>query len=258
MVVSSGCWCDPFVSTSHVEDVVRDLYRNRFVRSQEHWKPLPFCLLFWLEGQVKTLCFSRKHAIKGVMGNMVTAVHDVACSHTNHTSLWRSLLPDRLAKPTAEMVEAWLYLQDQTLQLKELGESDLERCVAVWRHHTVALLGQRLLCSLRQAGRGDRESRVTLLSEFSCALRKPDDFLDNLLKWRAQALPTKQVAKLKPLSHLAGGLPGTFRGRFAETLSQLAVYLRASCECAEIYAEIRELLAAGEMKPQEAEVWLFP
>lgn len=189
------------------------------------------------------------------MGNMVTAVHDVACSHTNHTSLWRSLLPDRLAKPTAEMVEAWLYLQDQTLQLKELGESDLS--VASQSGDITLLLSlAKGYCALFVKREGRQGEPSDALSEFSCALRKPDDFLDNLLKWRAQALPTKQVAKLKPLSHLAGGLPGTFRGRFAETLSQLAVYLRASCECAEIYAEIRELLAAGEMKPQEAEVWL--
>mmetsp|Transcript_119483 Transcript_119483/g.283642 ORF Transcript_119483/g.283642 Transcript_119483/m.283642 type:complete len:91 (+) Transcript_119483:89-361(+) len=57
------------------------------------------------------------------MGNTLLTTHKIACGHTDRTHLQRNLLCDRLSQPTAEMVDALLFLQDHTDELAQFGKT---------------------------------------------------------------------------------------------------------------------------------------
>jgi len=202
------------------------------------------------------------------MGNALLTTHKFACGHTDRGQLQQSLLGDRLSEPTAEMVEAVLALQGQTVRLQQFAEQGLSVPA-----HTISEIDRRPLLLLATAycilfgyrcqstssgasaalSRGvDPQQPNDFLDAFQCALQHPQEFLQDLLTLRAQVVSRDKLMRLLPLVQDTEVQPSAFGGPFSDVLQQLALFIRAAIECAEIYAEIRESASAGHLDGQQA------
>lgn len=52
---------------------------------------------------------------------------EIACGHTDRLHIRQNLLCDRLSQPTAEMVDALIFLQDHKADLRHIGETLTEQ-----------------------------------------------------------------------------------------------------------------------------------
>jgi len=199
------------------------------------------------------------------MGNaLLTGSQRIACGHTDRGTLRQSLLFDRLSQPTADMVEALLALQGQTVllqQFSQLGVSgqgqneDLgARPFLLLSMAFCILFGYRCERTATDGAthhRGSRDDPIQpneFVAAFNLALTSPQAFIQDLLALRAQVVPKEKLMRLAPLVDDSEGInPSMFGGQYGEVLRSLAVFVRATVECAQIYAEIRELVAVGKI-----------
>jgi len=202
------------------------------------------------------------------MGNaLLTGSHRIACGHTDRGTLRQSLLYDRLSQPTADMVEALLALQGQTVllqQFSQLGEGhNADRGTRPFLLLSMAfciLFGYRCDWTVADgaptthpydghpASRDDPIQPNEFVAAFNLALTSPQAFIQDLLALRAQVVPKEKLMRLAPLVDDGEGInPSMFGGPYGEVLRNLAVFVRATFECAQIYAEIRELVAIGKI-----------
>mmetsp|Transcript_49897 Transcript_49897/g.96345 ORF Transcript_49897/g.96345 Transcript_49897/m.96345 type:complete len:234 (+) Transcript_49897:74-775(+) len=193
------------------------------------------------------------------MGNaLLTGPHRIACGHTDRGMLRQSLLFDRLSQPTADMVEGLLALQDQTVllqQFSQLGEGhNADRGTQPFLLLSMAfciLFGYRCERTVTDGHRGSRDDPIQpneFVAAFNLALTSPQAFIQDLLALRAQVVPKEKLMRLAPLVDDGEGInPSMFGGPYGEVLRNLAVFVRATFECAQIYAEIRELVAIGKI-----------
>jgi hypothetical protein len=205
------------------------------------------------------------------MGNaLLTGPQQIICGHTDSSTLQQSLLFDRLSQPTADMVEALLALQGQTVllqQFSQLGASgqghnedlgtrpflllSMAFCILFgYRCERTAMDGAPAthqyggLCSSTD----DPIQPSEFVAAFKLALISPQAFIQGLLTLRAQVVPKEKLLRLARLVDNSEGIhPSMFGGQYGEVLRSLAVFVRATVECAQIYAEIRELEAAGKI-----------
>jgi len=95
---------------------------------------------------------------------------------------------------------------------------------------------------------GDPIQPNEFVEAFNLALTSPQAFIQDLLALRAQVVPKEKLTRLARLVDDSEGInPTMFGGQYGEVLRSLAVFVRATVECAQIYAEIRELVAAGKI-----------
>jgi len=87
---------------------------------------------------------------------------------------------------------------------------------------------------------------------FQGALRKPQEFLQDLLALRAQVVSREKLARLQPLVQDSEIDPISFTGPFRDILGQLSTFARGAVGCAQIYNEIRDCAEAGQMDRQQA------
>jgi len=191
----------------------------------------------------------------GTMGGALSLTENIACGHTDKATLWRSLLADRLSKPTADMVDALVYLRDNTAMIAELGERGPEATLP--RYGTKEKRSLQLIARscVGLLGYEDRAKDGDLVL-FQKKLAQAEQFVEDLLTFRAQTVPTSTVASLKTVVQAADCCEGVFSGSHGEVLTQLAAFLRPSLICAEIYSEIRAAVAAGTMSEDEAAIWM--
>mmetsp|Transcript_136955 Transcript_136955/g.381801 ORF Transcript_136955/g.381801 Transcript_136955/m.381801 type:complete len:243 (-) Transcript_136955:65-793(-) len=208
------------------------------------------------------------------MGNTLITTHRIACGHTDRGQLRQSLLCDRLSQPTAEMVEALIVLQGQPARLKHFAErgatgtpptlGDLgSRPVLLLAMAFCILFGYRyqsggtegITGSSASQGRANDEpvQPNDFIAAFEGALRCPQEFLQDLLSLRAQVVPRERLQRLIPLvSDSEGVHPNMFSGPYGEILRNLAIFIRAAVESAQIYGEIRDSAAAGKIDAAQA------
>jgi len=201
------------------------------------------------------------------MGNaLLTGSQRIACGHTDRSTLQQSLLFDRLSQPTADMVEALLALQGQTVLLQQFsqlgvsGQGQIEelgtRPFLLLSMAFCILFGYRCERTATYGAsathhRGSRDDPIQpneFVAAFNLALTSPQAFIQDLLALRAQVVPKEKLMRLAPLVDDSEGInPSMFGGQYGEVLRSLAVFVRATVECAQIYTEIRELVAAGKI-----------
>jgi len=203
------------------------------------------------------------------MGNAVDATQRFACGHTDRARLQQSLLADRLSAPTAEMVEALLFLQGHTVRLQQYAELGPDappptlggvgrRPLVLLAAGYCILLGynsENLTNATTQSmGRqGNPELSDHYSVAFEGAISRPEEFLQDLLKLRAQTVSSEKVMQLLPLTRREEVDPDGFCGRYGEVLQHLALFLRAAVDCAEIYDQIRERAARGLLDRRQAD-----
>lgn len=205
------------------------------------------------------------------MGNTLLTTQKIACGHTDRMHLRQTLLCDRLSQPTADMVEALLVLQGLTVRIQQFADrannGSTERAPADGSSRALMLMSTAycilfgLQCGVDSPG-GSASGRADgveprqpndLLAAFERALRRPQEFLQELLVFRAQAVPKEKVMMLTPLLRDGDITPHSFTGVHGEVLRQLATYLRGAVECAQIYTEIRESAEAGRLDWAQAD-----
>eukprot|EP00928_Gymnodinium_smaydae_P090805 TRINITY_DN74533_c0_g1_i1.p1 TRINITY_DN74533_c0_g1~~TRINITY_DN74533_c0_g1_i1.p1 ORF type:complete len:248 (-),score=49.38 TRINITY_DN74533_c0_g1_i1:62-772(-) len=201
------------------------------------------------------------------MGNALARTQQFACGHTSAGQLQTSLLADRLSRPTAEMVEALLVLQKRTDMLQSLAESsisvsspgsgkDASRPMLLLATAYCILFGYKCESAAQKTSTtlcgSDPQQPNDFLVAFEMALRRPHDFLQDLLALRAQVVPREKLMSLLPLLEDGDLSPNAFDGSLREVLRPLVEFLRAAVQCAEIYSEIRESVAAGRTNRREA------
>lgn len=209
------------------------------------------------------------------MGNTLVATHKIACGHTDNKHIRQSLLCDRLSQPTAEMAEALMALQGQTLLLQQFAErapgtppptvGDLgERPVLLVAMAYCILLGYRCRSSGAEGsessspgGTPTRTAEPVQPAEFTEAfdrvLRRPQDFLQDLLSIRAQTVSREKLMRVVPLvKDCEGVTPDCFKGEYAQAMRPLVAFLHAAVECTEIYCEIRESAETGHFDKRQA------
>lgn len=193
------------------------------------------------------------------MGNTLAATHKIACGHTDHSNIRHSLLCDRLSKPTADMVESFLSLQGQSLRLQQFAERGPEERGASFtlgRPFLLIATGYCILFGYQESSESLPAERSIqskgVLAAFEGVLQRPQDFLEDLLAFRAQVLPRDKMKQLLPLVQDLEVTPKVFVGPYSEVLKQLAVFLRAAVESAEIYSEIKESAASGQLDRHQA------
>mmetsp|Transcript_26106 Transcript_26106/g.68659 ORF Transcript_26106/g.68659 Transcript_26106/m.68659 type:complete len:253 (-) Transcript_26106:156-914(-) len=203
------------------------------------------------------------------MGNSVFSAQGVGCAHTGDMRMWASLLPDKLSKPTAEMVDALLFLQGQSLRIKEFGVHGLGAVSAsdpddeAARPLMLLAAGYCGIFGYNCAGLvsdpsidGKPQAPNDFLNAFQHVLQQPEKFLNDLLSLRAQVVPMHKAVSMKPLTQASEECAKACSGSEGEILQNLALYLRATIECAEIYEEIRESVAMGQLDEKFASLWL--
>mmetsp|Transcript_53723 Transcript_53723/g.128002 ORF Transcript_53723/g.128002 Transcript_53723/m.128002 type:complete len:250 (+) Transcript_53723:93-842(+) len=199
------------------------------------------------------------------MGNASARTHEFVCGHTDPESVSASLLPDRLSRPTADMVAAILFLQGHAMRIQELGEESLSKERPEFQPLLLLAAGYCNLLGLKCAGAAADETQgggsepqgpEDYLAAFHAAVGQPDHFLQELLTLKAQLLPTEKVQALKPLAEACERSAQACRSSNGEVLRQMAAYLRGCLECAEIYVEIRESGASGLLNAKEVASWL--
>mmetsp|Transcript_70599 Transcript_70599/g.132111 ORF Transcript_70599/g.132111 Transcript_70599/m.132111 type:complete len:236 (+) Transcript_70599:73-780(+) len=186
------------------------------------------------------------------MGNASTRTHEFVCGHTDRASVAASLLPDRLSRPTADMVEALLFLQGHTVRIQELAaeEASLQKPES----QPLVLLAAGY-CGLLGSS-NEAKAPEEYLSAFRSKVQNGDEFLQELLVLKAQLLPMDKILTLKPLAEASERSAQSSRCNNGEVFRQLAAFLRGCVECGEIYAEIRECGASGQLDEKEVALWL--
>eukprot|EP00435_Cladocopium_sp_Y103_P049827 s60_g15.t1 len=182
------------------------------------------------------------------MGNTLLATQKIACGHTDRLHIRQNLLCDRLSQPTAEMVDAFIFLQDHKADMRHIGETLTQQSQR--RHATKELMLATCFCIFFEylpiAESGDA---ARVLETFSGVLSRPDDFLeDDLMKLRAQGVPKDKIFRLQPLIHEVDINGTDSRG----VLDSLSAFARAALESAQIYSEIRDAAEAGQLDRQQA------
>ncbi|CAJ1379511.1 unnamed protein product [Effrenium voratum] len=146
------------------------------------------------------------------------------------------------------MVDALLFLQDHKADLQNIGET-LTQDEGLRRHATKEVMLATCFCVFFEyvpVTESSDASRV--LAAFSGALSRPDEFLQDLLTLRAQAVPKAKIFRLQPLVHEADINGTDSRG----VLDSLSAFARAALESAQIYSEIRDAVDAGQLDRQQA------
>ncbi|CAJ1333027.1 unnamed protein product [Effrenium voratum] len=147
-----------------------------------------------------------------------------------------------------KMVDALLFLQDHKADLQNIGET-LTQDEGLRRHATKEVMLATCFCVFFEyvpVTESSDASRV--LAAFSGALSRPDEFLQDLLTLRAQAVPKAKIFRLQPLVHEADINGTDSRG----VLDSLSAFARAALESAQIYSEIRDAVDAGQLDRQQA------
>jgi len=196
------------------------------------------------------------------------ATQKIACGHMDRGHLQQSLLCDRLSQPTAEMAESLLALQGQTDLLQRFAERDPaeppptsgtlgSRPVLLLATAYSILFGLRCEVGRTEGAQGvapalsrsaDPVQPADFVAAFNRALRRPDEFLQDLLALRAQVVPREKLFRVLPLVRDDDGLRASaFVGPYRGILCPLTAFVRAAIDCAEIYIEIRDSAAAGRM-----------
>eukprot|EP00434_Breviolum_minutum_P025326 symbB.v1.2.022378.t1/scaffold1984.1/size115852/5 len=172
------------------------------------------------------------------MGNTLLATQKIACGHTDRLHIRQNLLCDRLSQPTAEMVDAFIFLQDHKADLRHIGETLTQQTQR--RHATKELMLATCFCIFFEY-----LPIAEMLETFSGVLSRPDDFLEDLMKLRAQG---DKIFRLQPLIHEVDINGTDSRG----VLDSLSAFARAALESAQIYSEIRDAAEAGQLDRQQA------
>lgn len=172
---------------------------------------------------------------------------NAGCGHTNRARLRVSLLPDRLSQPTADMVEALLFLQGHTLQLQDLAAYSAKPEAAMSPRPWMLVAAAYCILFGYCIEDDPQASRDYLAIFFSGILKRPQEPLKQMLSLRAQSVPLEKVMRIGPLVQDADMCPEVCKkvDCFGEVLQHLALYIRALAECAEIYIEIQEAVAMG-------------
>merc|ERR1719245_1788027 len=167
------------------------------------------------------------------------------------------------------MVDALLALQGQTVRLQQFAECDpseppesfgafgprpmvlLATCYCIlFGYHCERTAPPVGLTGLKSEA--EPEQPGDFVSAFHGVLRKPQEFLQDLLALRAQLVSVEKLMTLAPLAQDTDLNPEGFRGEYQEMLQHLVAFVRAVVECAEIYNEIREFAATGRMDQLQA------
>lgn len=201
------------------------------------------------------------------MGNTLITTQKIACGHTDNVHLRQTLLCDRLSKPTADMVEALIALQKLTPRMQQFAD----RATGAAGTTSVATAGDGssralmmlataycilfgLECTTTPYSRSTMGRQPNdLIAAFDSALRRPQQFLQDMIMLRAQEVPREKVMMLVPLTRDGEISPQRFRSSHGDVLRQLAAFLQGAVECAQIYSEIRDSAEAGSMDWSQAE-----
>jgi hypothetical protein len=178
------------------------------------------------------------------------------------------MLVDRLSNPTADMVDALVFLQGQGVHLKELGEliavpsSDSVCLDGICSSRSLLLLAESYCIMFHYRCQGGKSASSSseptdpagFHSAFSAALQRPPTFLQDLLTLRAQVVPNERSSRAWPLCRDTEASHDAFRTNrpLAEVLRQLSVYIRGAVECAQIYHEIREATKLKQFSEEQA------
>lgn len=197
------------------------------------------------------------------MGNAIRASQRAVFPHMDKNKLRKLMLADQLSDPTADMAEALLFLQGQTLQMRELGErherGEPELVFGSLGSRPFFLLATSycMLCELKCTGEAvhgaglssgrDPSCAADFIAAFADAMQSPQDLLHDLTSLRAQALEGEKFERLAPIALDSEAHPDVFCGPFGEVLRHLAFFVRGAVRCAEIYGEIREAGLRGKL-----------
>lgn len=201
------------------------------------------------------------------MGNTLIATHKIACGHTDKVHLRQTLLCDRLSKPTADMVEALIALQRLTPRMQQFADRATEATGPTsaatpsdGSNRTLMLLATAYCILFGLESNSAPYARISeprqpkdLIAAFDNALRKPQQFLQEMITLRAQEVPKDKVMMLVPLTRDGEIAPQRFKGSHADVLRQLAAYLQGAVECAQIYTEIRDSAQEGILDWSQAD-----
>mmetsp|Transcript_782 Transcript_782/g.1496 ORF Transcript_782/g.1496 Transcript_782/m.1496 type:complete len:216 (+) Transcript_782:27-674(+) len=183
------------------------------------------------------------------MGNTLLTTHKIACGHTDRAHLWQSLLCDRLSKPTAEMVDALLYLQDHLEELQKLC-SMLTSDQSVRPTVSMELVAS-CCCMLFEYSptrrEGDEASGVQMV--FAGVLQQPQEFLQDLLALRSQAVAKEKISQLQ---FLIQEVDFEACRKENEAMEKVAMFVKAAVDSAQIYSEIRDAAQAGRIDRHQA------
>mmetsp|Transcript_40464 Transcript_40464/g.94615 ORF Transcript_40464/g.94615 Transcript_40464/m.94615 type:complete len:219 (-) Transcript_40464:109-765(-) len=183
------------------------------------------------------------------MGNTLLTTQKIACGHTDRTHLQRNLLCDRLSQPTAEMVDALLFLQDHTDELAQFGKT-LLRSEPGMRSAAWAELIASCVCTLFEySSRREGDEGQGVLAAFAGVLEQPQRFLQDLMSLRAQAIPKEKITQVQ---YLLQEVDFQASHDSDEVLDKVAVFVKAAMDCAKIYCEIRDFACVGQIDRHQA------
>jgi len=177
----------------------------------------------------------------------------------------QTLLCDRLSQPMGDMASALLSLQPQTVLLEEFAqrgstEKDISSILLLSMGYCI-LFGYEV-----QADGAESRSHslgkpaktrapvqpADFVAAFNGALRRPEEFLQDLMALRAQTVPRETVMRISPLvDDVPDDNPSAYAGPYASVLRPLATYLKAAVECADLYADIRDGGISGRLDRQQ-------
>ncbi|CAE7323567.1 unnamed protein product [Symbiodinium natans] len=183
------------------------------------------------------------------MGNTLLTSQKIACGHTDRAHLQQNLLCDRLSQPTAEMVDALLFLQEHTDELVLFGKSLLRP--EPGSRPSVELVAS-CCCTLFEyhSARREGEEGQGVLAAFAGVLEQPQQFLQDLMSMRAQALPKEKITQVEFLLQEVDIQAATLGSD--EVLEKVAAFVKAAVDCAKIYCEIREAAHLGQIDRHQA------